>query len=166
MMNEYDAITWILKLYDENAPVFHRALARELDISLEELAPTMEGVRQILFSGALADVVSLSTPRKGDDDGSTLGDTIKANTLTDESGVIADELKRKLLIVVKSLPERDQKILAKLYGLDGQMPQTLEVVGTMFKVSRERVRQVEARSLTYIREKYPELEALWSRKER
>lgn len=163
-MNEYDAIAWILELYDEQALVFHRALAQELGVDLKELPSTMKSVRQILFSGALGNVISLSTPRKDDDD-FTLGDTIKADTPTAGSSTAADELKRKLLTAVKDLPQRDQKILAKLYGLDGQMPQTLAVVGAMLKVSRERIRQVEERSLEYIREKYPELKELWSERE-
>ncbi len=95
-------------------------------------------------------VVSLDTP-VGEDGDSTLGDFVR-----DENTDITDvaeqsELKRLIEQLLSILTDRDRKIIELRFGLNGQTPHTLEEVGTVFGITRERVRQVEAKALRRFR---------------
>jgi RNA polymerase primary sigma factor len=60
-------------------------------------------------------------------------------------------LKEELSQAMESLTERERNILILRFGLDDGMPRTLEEVGTVFKVTRERIRQIEAKALKKLR---------------
>ena len=95
-------------------------------------------------------VVSLDTPI-GEDGDSTLGDFVR-----DENTDITDvaeqsELKGLIEQLLSTLTDRDRKIIELRFGLNGQRPHTLEEVGTVFGITRERVRQVEAKTLKKFR---------------
>ena len=70
------------------------------------------------------------------------------------------KLKAMLAKALESLPEREQIVLKKRFGLDGEAPQTLEAIGQQFelKITRERIRQIEAKALRKLRRFHPELE--------
>ena len=97
------------------------------------------------------DPVSLDTPR-GEDDDSSLGDFIE-----DEQAVAPiDAVTRSLLsgelhAVLDQLKDREKDIVIRRFGLNGTPPQTLEDVGREFGVTRERVRQIEAKTLAKLR---------------
>lgn len=91
--------------------------------------------------------VSLETPI-GEEDDSHLGDFIE-----DETAVAPDEaanfsmLKEQLNLVLNTLSEREKKVLELRFGLNDGTPRTLEEVGKEFDVTRERIRQIEAKAL-------------------
>ena len=93
------------------------------------------------------DPVSLETPI-GEEEDSHLGDFIQDNNVE----VPADAatytlLHEQLMDVLSTLTEREQKVLRLRFGLDDGRPRTLEEVGRQFNVTRERIRQIEAKAL-------------------
>ena len=119
----------------------------------EEIAERMDlpvdRVREIMKISQ--DPVSLETPI-GEEEDSHLGDFIQ----DDHVEVPADAatytlLHEQLMEVLKTLTEREQKVLRLRFGLDDGRPRTLEEVGKEFNVTRERIRQIEAKALRKLR---------------
>jgi RNA polymerase primary sigma factor len=100
---------------------------------------------------ATQEPVSLET-RVGDDEDSELGDFIEDADADQPIEVVFREIRREELFrVLDSLPERDRKVLELRFGLKGERPRTLEEVGERFGVTRERIRQVEAKTLNRLK---------------
>jgi RNA polymerase primary sigma factor len=96
--------------------------------------------------------LSLTAPM-GDGDERTLGDTIPADDRTDPEDVImTSDWSERLKSAVEELPDREAQILRLRFGLNGSQEYTLEEIGQRFGVSRERIRQLEARALRQMRE--------------
>lgn len=117
--------------------------------SSEEIAEEMEippeKVREILKISQKT--TSLETPI-GDDDDSYLGDFIAdENQLTPYEATSKRLLKENINEVLQALSDREAKVLKMRFGLEGQRPMTLEEVGRKFGVTRERIRQIEAKAL-------------------
>ena len=117
-------------------------LGKELDMPVER-------VREIMKISQ--DPVSLETPI-GEEEDSHLGDFIQDNNVE----VPADAatytlLHEQLMDVLSTLTEREQKVLRLRFGLDDGRPRTLEEVGRQFNVTRERIRQIEAKALRKLR---------------
>ena len=117
-------------------------IAKELDMPVER-------VREILKISQ--EPVSLETPI-GEEEDSHLGDFIQDEHIP----VPADEaahtlLREQLEKVMDTLSEREQKVLALRFGLEDGKPHTLEEVGREFQVTRERIRQIEAKALRKLR---------------
>ena len=90
---------------------------------------------------------SLEAP-VGDDDESRLGDFIQDLTSPSPYDSASQELlKEHLEEVLSTLSDREKRVLIMRFGLDGSRPKTLEEVGREFKVTRERIRQIEAKAL-------------------
>ncbi len=97
------------------------------------------------------DPVSLETPI-GEEEDSHLGDFIEDDkTQTPGDSVASIMLKEQLLSVLDSLTPREEKVLRLRYGIDDGKPRTLEEVGKEFNVTRERIRQIEAKALRKLR---------------
>ena len=97
------------------------------------------------------DPVSLETPI-GEEEDSHLGDFIEDNTAQSPSDVAeSNMLKEQLIQVLNTLTPREEKVLRLRYGLDDSHPRTLEEVGKEFNVTRERIRQIEAKALRKLR---------------
>ena len=97
------------------------------------------------------DTTSLSTP-VGDDEDSFLGDFIEDTTQMSPYEEASKELLRESIEeVLSSLDERETKVLSLRFGLMGETPKTLEEVGKIFNVTRERIRQIEAKALAKLR---------------
>ena len=97
------------------------------------------------------DPVSLETPI-GEEEDSHLGDFIEdEKTVTPSDSVAFKMLKEQLLRVLDTLTPREEKVLRLRYGLDDGKPRTLEEVGKEFNVTRERIRQIEAKALRKLR---------------
>ena len=119
----------------------------------EEIAEAMNlPVERVLeISKISQEPVSLETPI-GEEEDSHLGDFIQDEHIP----VPADEaahtlLREQLEKVVDTLSEREQKVLALRFGLEDGKPHTLEEVGREFQVTRERIRQIEAKALRKLR---------------
>ncbi len=97
------------------------------------------------------DPVSLETPI-GEEDDSNLGTFIEDENATSPSDqVAANMLKQQLISVLDTLTPREEKVLRLRYGIDDGKPRTLEEVGKEFNVTRERIRQIEAKALRKLR---------------
>ena len=132
-----------------------RQLTLELnrEPSEEELAKKMnmsiEKVREIYKISQ--DPVSLETPI-GEEDDSHLGDFIKdERNLSPEEFATNEMLKDEISEVLLTLTEREEKVIRLRFGLEDGKPRTLEEVGQMFGVTRERIRQIEAKALRKLR---------------
>lgn len=132
-----------------------RQLTLELnrEPSEEELAKkmgtTVEKVREIYKISQ--DPVSLETPI-GEEDDSHLGDFIKdENNLSPEEYATNEMLKDEISQVLETLTEREENVIRLRFGLEDGKPRTLEEVGQMFGVTRERIRQIEAKALRKLR---------------
>ncbi len=132
-----------------------RQLLQELgrDPSADELAREMqmpvEKVRDIMKIAQ--EPVSLETPI-GEEDDSHLGDFIPDDDIPSPAEAAAFTLlKEQLMEVLDSLTDREEKVLRLRFGLDDGRARTLEEVGKEFNVTRERIRQIEAKALRKLR---------------
>lgn len=99
------------------------------------------------------ETVSLETPVGSDDDDSVLSEFIEDDkTISPLTQAARSLLKERLGEILIDLTPREQKILSMRFGLDDGITHTLEEVGQEFGVTRERIRQIEAKSLIKIRE--------------
>ena len=97
------------------------------------------------------DPVSLETPI-GEEEDSHLSDFIEDEGSTAPNDAVSyTMLKEQLLGVLDTLTPREEKVLRLRYGLDDGRPRTLEEVGKEFNVTRERIRQIEAKALRKLR---------------
>lgn len=132
-----------------------RKLQQELgrEPSLDELSQVMHmsperinEIRQMCM-----EPVSLESP-VGEEDDSHLGDFIEDDSGSQPAEAVSQAmLRQQLMEILGTLSEREAKVLRLRYGLDDGRPRTLEEVGKEFNVTRERVRQIEAKALRKIR---------------
>ena len=117
-------------------------IAKEVGISVDKV----EEIYRIS-----QDTTSLATP-VGDDEDSFLGDFIEDTTqLSPYEETSRGLLRESIEEVLSSLDEREAKVLSLRFGLMGETPKTLEEVGKIFAVTRERIRQIEAKALRKLR---------------
>ena len=117
-------------------------IAKKLGISVDK-------VREVYKISQ--DPVSLETPI-GEEDDSHLGDFIKdERTMGPEEYATVEMLKEELSGVLATLTDREEKVLRLRFGLDDGQCRTLEEVGQIFGVTRERIRQIEAKALRKLR---------------
>ena len=132
-----------------------RQLTLELnrEPSEEELAKKMntsvEKIREIYKISQ--EPVSLETPI-GEEDDSHLGDFVPdESNMSPEDFTVHEMLKEEISDVLLTLTEREEQVLRLRFGLDDGSSKTLEEVGQMFGVTRERIRQIEAKALRKLR---------------
>jgi len=134
-----------------------RALIQNLgrEPSPEEIAAEMEEkIEKILhFMKISQDTVSLETSIGNDDNDSVLGDFIEdVKTISPDKAAGIELLKGYIKEIIVELTSRERKILEMRFGLTEDGPHTLEEVGYEFGVTRERIRQIEAKVLDKIRQ--------------
>jgi len=129
----------VQKLGREPSP---EEIAEQMDMPLEKVQMVLKIAKE---------PISLEAPI-GEDDDSHLGDFIedsKRQTLTEE--VIQRNLADKTRTVLATLTPREEKVLKMRFGIDERSNHTLEEVGQDFEVTRERIRQIEAKALRKLR---------------
>jgi RNA polymerase primary sigma factor len=118
-------------------------IARELGVFVEEIQRLQEISQRS---------ISLATP-VGDDDSSELGDFLEdAGSVTPTDAVSESLLKSHLREALDELPERERQIIELRFGMKDDRPRTLEEVGREFDITRERVRQIQMKTLNLLRE--------------
>jgi len=132
-----------------------RELLQELgrDPTLEEIAEklgtTVEKVVEV--QRISQDPISLES-KMGHEEDSKIGDLIPdESALSPQDIAQQNMLKEQLMGVLETLTPREQKVIRLRYGLDDAHPRTLEEVGREFSVTRERIRQIEAKALRKLR---------------
>lgn len=135
-----------------------RRMTQELnrEPSIEELAKEleMEPEKVEYVIKIKQDITSLDAGvgRDGEDEDSVLGDFIEdEDGATPEESAASQLLKEQVQSVLSTLSDREQKIIKMRFGLDGGKSHTLEEVGQEFAVTRERIRQIEAKALAKLR---------------
>jgi RNA polymerase primary sigma factor len=127
------------------------------ETGLEADAPTLavkmempeDKIRKILKIAK--EPISMETP-VGDDDDSHLGDFIEdSNTLAPVDAAVYDSLRNVTKDILDSLTAREAKVLRMRFGIEMNTDHTLEEVGKQFDVTRERIRQIEAKALRKLR---------------
>lgn len=132
-----------------------RDLLQELgrDPTIEEIAEKLGTTvdKVIEVQRISQDPISLES-KMGHEEDSKIGDLIPdENALSPQEIAQQNMLKEQLMSVLETLTPREQKVIRLRYGLDDAHPRTLEEVGREFSVTRERIRQIEAKALRKLR---------------
>ena len=132
---------WIQKIGREPKA---EEISKELDIPIKKVKKIMKVVK---------DPISIETSVSGEDEDSTLADFIEdSEEYTPFEELSREDLKKKLKeVVLDNLNEREKQIIQMRFGFDMPSDYTLEEVGKEFQVTRERIRQIEAKALKKIR---------------
>lgn len=119
-----------------------KELASALDMTEEKVLEIMQIARE---------PASLETPI-GEEDDSNLGDFVADNnTVTPEANIESVMLREHIDVLLKDLKDREREVIILRFGLRDGHPRTLEEVGKIFNVTRERIRQIEAKALRKLR---------------
>jgi len=128
---------------DLNREPSNEEIAKEMEIDVEKVEHIMK-IKQ--------DISSLDASVRDDEEDSVLGDFIEdEDTVTPEESATGQLLKEHVKDMLGALSEREQKILKLRFGLEDGRSHTLEEVGQEFNVTRERIRQIEAKALAKLR---------------
>ena len=120
-------------------------IAKALDMEPEKVDYVMR-IKQDIAS------LDASVGRDGDDEDSVLGDFVEDEERDSPEDSAANQiLKEQLSEIIATLTDREQKIIRLRFGIGGGRPHTLEEVGNEFDVTRERIRQIEAKALSKLR---------------
>lgn len=121
----------------------HEEIAKEMEIDVEKVEHIMK-IKQ--------DIHSLDQSVRDDEDDSTLGDFIEDEDAKSPLEAASEQLlKSQVKDMLSALSEREQKIIRLRFGLEDGKSHTLEEVGAEFSVTRERIRQIEAKALAKLR---------------
>ncbi len=120
-------------------------IAKALDMEPEKIDYVMR-IKQDIAS------LDASVGRDGDDEDSVLGDFVEDEERDSPEEAASNQiLKEQLSEIIATLSDREQKIIRLRFGIGGGRPHTLEEVGAEFDVTRERIRQIEAKALSKLR---------------
>lgn len=118
--------------------------------TFQEIAARMEmkvvDVESLFFRGRLLNTVSLDAP-VGNGDRALLDFFSKDGQLSPESVVITKDLRQRVRAILHLLDPRDEAILSMRFGITGEGDMTLEEIGQVFNLTRERIRQIESAAL-------------------
>ena len=118
----------------------------EVGLRLDMTASKVREILRIAY-----DPVSLESP-VGEDDGSTLGDFIEdGSAIRPEDAATRSMLNEAVELVLEGLSERERDVVRRRFGLEDGQARTLEQVGKEFAVTRERIRQIETKTLAKLR---------------
>lgn len=131
--------------HDLGRPPSEAELADRVGITIAKLRTTRVSMQR---------AIPLDSPLQGTDDGLSLGDIIESPDESPEDRVESSLLRDDLEHVVNSLTARERDIVRMRYGLDDGRAKTLEEIGRVFSVTKERVRQIETKALRKLRHPY------------
>ena len=117
-------------------------IAAALDVSVEE-------VRETVLSGRKA--YSLDKEFEEDDERSLMKTLVDASQEAPDANILRTSSQRQLETVLDGLDEREQRIVRLYFGLDGDKPLTLEQIGALMNLTRERIRQIKERAFSKLR---------------
>lgn len=138
-----------------------RRLSRDLTVTLgheptdEDLAKAMEvSIDDIkTYKSYMTDVTSLDIQVGDDDDGTTIASFIEdENNINPEKNAVQIAEREMLDAVLDTLTAREQDIIRQRFGLDDNVPKTLEEVGKSYGLTKERIRQIENKALMKLRQ--------------
>lgn len=120
----------------------YEEISKELEISIPDISEAMS---------SSAFHVSLDQPIHRSEEG-TMKEIIRnPDSKTPDGDLVKDSLRQEIRRVLKSLTEREEKIIKMYFGVDYERPYTLEEIGERLKLTRERVRQIKERALIRLR---------------
>ncbi len=124
----------------------HEELAELLDMTPKEISNMLKGNGRHL---------SVDAPLSGEDGDSTMLDVIATEQDMSPDGTLMDQsLKEEVKQGLSILNPREVEVLSSYYGLNGQKPLTLEEIGELYGLTRERVRQIKERAIRRLRKSY------------
>ena len=128
-------------------------LRKRIELIAQEMQTTPEEVSNLFaLRAAYMNIISLDKPVDEEEGDSLLLDFIEDNNMSDPAEAVSVMiLKEQLEDVLNSLTPREKDVLKLRYGLEDGRERTLEEVGKIFNVTRERIRQIEAKALRKLR---------------
>ncbi len=117
-------------------------MADKLNVSVEEILDSLRiSARQ----------VSIDSPLKNEEEGSLLDVLIDESSESPDEEMIRDSLRREVRSALSTLTQRETDVVTYYFGLNNQAPMTLEEIGTIFNLTRERVRQIKEKAIRRLR---------------
>jgi RNA polymerase primary sigma factor len=114
-------------------------IARKLDIDREHVSDLLNISREL---------ISLDTPVYSEKDSSLLGDFVEdKNHITPDDVVIANSLREDINGVLTTLSQKESEIIQYRFGLNGKRAMSLKEIGSMYKLTKERIRQIEKKAI-------------------
>ena len=146
-LNRVGTLTKIGKVYSHLEQEYERAptseeIAEVLDLDSEEVSSTVKRASR---------AVSMDSPLHSDSSSRLIDILHNQQEPEPDSDVMDESLKEDVNHILNTLSQREAKILRLYYGLAGEKPHTLEEIGVMFKLTRERVRQIKEKALLKLR---------------
>jgi len=146
-MNRVGTLTKIGKVVSQLEQEFERAptseeIAEVLDIDSEEVSYTVKKATK---------AISMDSPIHSDGKHRLVDTLPNQQDPEPDSEVMDESLREEVNYILKSLSDRESRILKLYYGLDGEKAHTLEEVGIEFKLTRERIRQIKEKALLKLR---------------
>jgi RNA polymerase primary sigma factor len=146
-LNRVGTLTKIGKVYSSLEQEYERAptseeIAEVLDLDSEEVSSTVKRASR---------AVSMDSPLHSDSNSRLVDILHNQQDPEPDADVMDESLKEDVRYILNTLSQREARILKLYYGLDGEKPHTLEEIGVMFKLTRERVRQIKEKALLKLR---------------
>jgi RNA polymerase primary sigma factor len=114
-------------------------IAKKLDIDREHVADLLNISR---------DLISLDTPVYSEKDSSLLGDFVEdRNHITPDEQVVSNSLRQDINSVLGTLSQKESEIIQYRFGLNGRRPMSLKEIGTRYRLTKERIRQIEKKAI-------------------
>lgn len=147
-VHRWDSLANLRKLEYKSEEKFNKVdydwISKELDLSKEKV------MELVMIRNTFMNNVSLDIP-VGVDEDTSLGEFIADEDYSVEEIITSMDLRNSLEEILNILDGRSKDIIIKRFGLNGQEPMTLEEIGEIYNVTRERIRQIESKALRKLR---------------